>query len=167
MRMKKEILATIAVMLCVAAMVARALFVEKRATVARITDAQIGDVRVLGESDDRFEGWAFYLYWRKDGGPWMEYLIDRQVGFWRNVKLERKGEDIEVRKRERTVGVLNVVDGCFSNAVRGWVACRPDLIVMSIDPSDRSKRIYPENPGWNEECAKAIRGNDVNDLEKP
>ena len=71
----------IAVMLVTVLLVSVILFIDRRATVAAIVNAEIGEVIVSGESHDRFEQWSFRLCWRKKGGPWMEYLLERQVSF--------------------------------------------------------------------------------------
>jgi hypothetical protein len=133
------------------ALAARLLFADRRATVASWTDFEVGDVRVLGESEDRFEEWAFRLCWRKGNGPWKEYLLDRQVPFWTDVELNRQANTVSIKRRGEIVGALNTIDGSFSNHLHARMESRPQVIVRSRDPFDKTTRIYPENPAWESE----------------
>lgn len=146
--MKAWIIILIAALLAAIALAAGFLFADRRATLASLTDSEVGDVRVLGESEDRFEKWAFRLCWRKGNGPWMEYLLDRQVPFWNDVELNRQSNTVSVKRRGKIVGVLSTVDGSFSNHLHARMESGPQVIVTSGDPFDRTNRIYPENPAW-------------------
>jgi hypothetical protein len=137
-----------ATLLVAIALAAGLLFADRHATVASLRDSEVGDVRVLGESEDRFEEWSFRLSWRKGNGPWMEYLLDRQVALWSNVELIRLTNAVAVKRHGEIVGTLNTVDGSFSNQLRARLESRPQVIVTSENPFDRASRIYPENPSW-------------------
>jgi hypothetical protein len=150
--MSKWIITGVIGLLLVVAAVAVAgviLFSDRRATVAELSNAKVGDVRVMGESEDRFEEWAFRLCWRKANGPWMEYLIDRQVGFWNDVKLSSMTNAVVVKRDGEIIGTLNTADGSFSNALHARLDIHPQVIVTGNDPLDRTNRVYPESPGWN------------------
>jgi hypothetical protein len=135
-------------MLVAIALAAAIIFSHRTATLATLVDSEIGEVRVLGESEDRFEEWAFRLVWRKRNGPWMEYLVDRQVGFWGNVELNRLTNVVTVKHLGEVVATLSTVDGSFSNRLHARAESHPQVIVTSDNPFDRINRIYPENPAW-------------------
>lgn len=138
------------VLLALAALAVAAwiLFTDRRATVATLADADIGDVRVLGESEDRFEDWSFSLFWRKGNGPWMEYLLDRQVSFWSDVTLLRLSNAVAVIRCSEIIGTLSTADGSFSNRLRARLETHPRVIIISDDPFHKTNRIYPGDTSW-------------------
>lgn len=138
------VLFCIALLLVAMATAVHILFADRQVTLARLANSEIGDIRVLGESEDRFEQWSFRLSWRKGNGPWMEYLLDRQVALWDNVELNQFTNTVIVKRHGEIIGSLSIIDSSFTNHLHGRLDSRPQIVVTSEDPFDRIARIYPE-----------------------
>lgn len=124
------------------------LFQNKRTTFAKMIDSE-NEVLVIGESQDRFDGWKIELCWRRAAGPWMTYLLEGDADFWVDVEISKRTNGFLVKRQHQIVGQLNTVDGRFEYPVQKLVVVRPKDIVKSNDPFDKKSRIYPENPEWN------------------
>ena len=147
--MRKNVLLVIGLLLVAFAIFVYALLIDKRAKLAELRDEEDGQICIFAESRDRFEEWSMGIYWRRDEGPWLGYLLDRQVPLWKNVELKKQSnKTVIVTLEGKNVAILNTRDGSFVNILRQQRENHPEVIISSSDPFNRDAYIYPESPGW-------------------
>ena len=96
-------------------------------------------------------GWEVTLCWRKDNGPWMQYLLDDEgsPGQWRDVSLAFGTNTVIVKKEDVMIGKLNTVDGSWEHRRYGGLVDRTPLrIVLDDNPFSDTNTIGPGSPEW-------------------
>ncbi len=134
------------------------LFRTKRDIIAHLNDQDIGEVLVLGESEDRFEEWRIFLCWRKDTCCWLQYPLANEVPIWKNVDITVNDKQVAIYRDEKLFGYLDIENGSFKYEQYRHLKSlpRPSSIILTDDPFERAHRIFPESDNWTSFWPKCI-----------
>jgi len=122
--------------------------VDRQQTLAAFKKDDVGEVLVIANSENLFEGWNLCLCWRKDNGPWRQYYLDHESPRWRDVTIRAASNDVSVFRGVEEQGSLDTRTGLFRLKRTGQVYGHPAFIVDSDDPHDGTARVYPGSKRW-------------------
>ena len=126
------------------------LFCMKRDVIVLLKDPSIGEVLVLGESEDRFEEWRIFLCWRKENCYWLEYPLANEVPVWKNVEIAAYDNQVAIYHDGKLFGCLDTESGSFKYEQYKYLKSlpRPSSIILTDDPFERTHCIFPESDNW-------------------
>lgn len=127
----------------------RFVFVERQKTLVSFETGFGGEIRVIADSLDLWDGWQVTFCWRKDREPWRAYYLDHEATLmfdWPDTRLQVCSNVVYLFSGAEERASLDMETGVFSRPGIGLFT-EATWFIDSDDPFDSLAKIFKESPG--------------------